>query len=187
MVRWRRLDPEDAFLQATQPAVDLVYNLARRLAATTQDAEDLVQETYLHAWKAWRAGTRPRRVEPWLATICLNAGRDRARWAARHPESFGREVEPAQAGPADVAQTAIDRAAVDAALARLPEPQRIAVVLSDLCGLTAREVGEVTSCPLGTALSRIHRGRRALAAELGGSDTAGTRADRGGELDAPRS
>jgi RNA polymerase sigma-70 factor, ECF subfamily len=168
MVRWWRADPEDAFLQATQPAVDLVYNLARRLAAEPHDAEDLVQETYLRAWRAWRSGTRPRRVEPWLATICLNLGRDRARWDARHPETPTDDLGWRLPGANDVAATAADRVDVVAALAALPEMQRIAVILSDMCGLTGREVARVTGCPLGTALARIHRGRQALAAQLGG-------------------
>ena len=68
----------EEFLRATLPALDLVHNLARRLVPNRADAEDLVQETYLRAWQAWTAGRPPRRVEPWLATICLNLGRDRA-------------------------------------------------------------------------------------------------------------
>jgi RNA polymerase sigma factor (sigma-70 family) len=74
------------FLRATLPASDLVFNLARRLVPDRADAEDLVQETYLRAWQAWRSGRPPRRVEPWLATICLNLGRDRARRAATRLE-----------------------------------------------------------------------------------------------------
>ncbi len=184
MVRWRRVDTEDAFLEATQPAVDLVFNLARRLAATAPDAEDLVQETYLRAWRAWRSGTRPRRAEPWLATICLNVGRDRARWAARHPECPDIDGGDHFEGPSDVAETAIDRVEVAAALAGLPETGRVAVILSDVCGLTAREVAEVTGCPLGTALARIHRGRRALAERLGVADGSPREPGRRGESNA---
>jgi len=168
MTRWFGADPADAFLRATQGAVDLVHNLARRLTDGHADAEDLVQETYLRAWRAWQAGTRPRRVEPWLATVCLNAGRDRARRAARHPEIPVADPDPGRSG-ADVEATALDRVRagqVEAALAALPHPQRVAVVLADVCGLTAREVAEATGCPLGTALARIHRGRRAVAALL---------------------
>ena len=73
----------DDFLRATLPALDLVHNLARRMVPSRADAEDLVQETYLRARQAWTAGRPPRRVEPWLATICLNLGRDRARREAR--------------------------------------------------------------------------------------------------------
>jgi len=69
------------------PVADLVHNLARRLADCPADAEDLVQETYLRAWTTWTTGRRPDRVAPWLATICLNLGRDRLRRAARHAET----------------------------------------------------------------------------------------------------
>ena len=85
----------DDFLRATLPALDLVHNLARRMVPSRADAEDLVQETYLRAWQAWTAGRPPGRVEPWLATICLNLGRDRARRAAR------LEVAPVTSSPAE--------------------------------------------------------------------------------------
>lgn len=186
MVRWRRPGPEEAFLQATQPASDLVYNLAHRLTATAPDAEDLVQDTYLRAWRAWRTGTRPRRAAPWLATICLNLSRDRARRAARYQESATENIEQHLNHPTDVAAAAVDRVAVEAALARLPDASRIAVILSDVCGLTAREVADVTGCPLGTALSRIHRGRHTLAAQLGVGDPSTMRPDPGGGADASR-
>lgn len=168
-MRLRQVDPGDEFLRSTQGAVDLVHNLARRLAIDDADAEDLVQETYLRAWQAWSAGTRPRRIEPWLATICLNAGRDRLRHKGRHPEVLLADPDTAYA-EIDVAEEAVLRvqvADVEAALAEIAEPQRIAVVLSDLCGLTAKEVADVMSCPLGTALARIHRGRKAIAQRLG--------------------
>ena len=70
---------DDEFLQATLPALDLVHNLARRFGHERADAEDLVQDTYLRAWQAWTNGNRPQQVQAWLATICLNLGRDRLR------------------------------------------------------------------------------------------------------------
>ncbi len=65
---------EEEFLEATLPALGVVHNLARRFVHDRADAEDLVQETYLRAWKAWAEGRPPRRVAPWLARICLNLG-----------------------------------------------------------------------------------------------------------------
>src|ERR687890_1514683 len=94
--RRRPMATDDEFLQATLPALDLVHNLARRFAPGRADAEDLVQDTYLRAWQAWTAGNRPRRAAPWLATICLNLGRDRWRRAA--PPSRG--ALQAGSGPA---------------------------------------------------------------------------------------
>ena len=59
---------DDGFLDQALGAVDLVYNIARRLTPAREDAEDLVQETYLRALGAWKQGRRPDKVEPWLAT-----------------------------------------------------------------------------------------------------------------------
>ncbi|MFI7128899.1 substrate-binding domain-containing protein [Nonomuraea sp. NPDC050153] len=77
---------QERFLRATMPAADVVFNLARRLTPSAADAEDLVQETYTRAWAAWIDGRRPRNAAPWLATICLNAGRDRLRRTATDTE-----------------------------------------------------------------------------------------------------
>jgi RNA polymerase sigma-70 factor, ECF subfamily len=156
---------DEEFLRLTLPALDLVHNLARRFARERADAEDLVQETYLRAWAAWRSGRRPRRVEPWLATICLNAGRDRARRGATRletPTAMAVDLPDA----VDVAEAAIDRVhreIVERALWALPAPQRVAIALMDLAGLTAAEVAAVTGSPRGTVLARVHRGRKALA------------------------
>ncbi len=155
----------DDFLRATLPALDLVHNLARRLAPARADAEDLVQETYLRAWQAWTAGRPPRRVEPWLATICLNLGRDRARRAATRLEVTTDTLADHPDGT-DVAAEAIhrvQRTQVERALWALPEPQRMAVTLMDLGGFTAAEVAAILGRPRGTVLAWAHRGRKALA------------------------
>jgi RNA polymerase sigma-70 factor (ECF subfamily) len=160
---------DDEFLQATLPALDLVHNLARRFTMARADAEDLVQDTYLRAWQAWTAGNRPRRAEPWLATICLNLGRDRLRRAALRSEFA---VEPARepAADVDVEAAAIDRverAQIERALWALSEEQRVAIVLMDVVGFTAAEVASITGSPRGTVLARVHRGRKALARLVG--------------------
>ena len=155
----------EEFLRATLPVLDLVHNLARRLTRDRADAEDLVQETYTRAWAAWVAGRVPRRVEPWLATICLNAGRDRLRRnGGRHEVPLTSGTEPA-AG-IDVEAEAIGHVqleVVERALWSLPEEQRIAITLMDLCGLSAAETATVTGSPRGTVLARVHRGRKRLA------------------------
>jgi RNA polymerase sigma-70 factor, ECF subfamily len=156
---------DDEFLQATLPALDLVHNLARRFAPGRADAEDLVQETYLRAWQAWTVGNRPRRAEPWLATICLNLGRDRWRRAALRSEVAVESV-PEPAADVDVEAAAIgqvERAQIEQALWGLSEEQRIAIALMDIVGFTAAEVAAITGSPRGTVLARVHRGRKALA------------------------
>jgi RNA polymerase sigma-70 factor (ECF subfamily) len=164
-----RTDHEE-FLRTTMGAIDLVYNLARRFADRKEDAEDLVQETYLAAYRAWTQGRRPRRVEPWIATICLNAGRAQYRTRARRPLEVSIEDRdfraPATSDPERAAESAIDRGALHEAMARLPEEQRVAIALVDLAGLTTAEAAKAMGTPRGTVLSRVHRGRRGLAALL---------------------
>src|SRR5438093_1486359 len=121
---WRRGMDDGEFLRATLPALDLVYNLARRVVPRQMDAEDLVQETYLAALGAWRAHRRPRKVEPWIATICLNLSRSGYRHRARRPQEVAWEdLAPAaaEADPADEALAALDRRAVHDAMWSLAE------------------------------------------------------------------
>src|SRR2546427_11997850 len=88
------MDPREEFLSSTMGAMDLVYNIARRMVPSVEDAQDLVQDTYLAAFAAWVKGRKPDRVEPWLATICLNLARSRYRRDTRGPRE----------GPVGVAQ-----------------------------------------------------------------------------------
>src|SRR5438046_2700339 len=115
---------DDEFLRATLPALDLVHSLARRFVVQRADAEDLVQETYLRAWQAWTSGRLPRRVEPWLATICLNVGRDWVRRGRSRREEPMPEEDWEGAAAADVELEAIERlrrAQLDRALWALPK------------------------------------------------------------------
>lgn len=162
---------QDGFLRATMGAMDLVFNLSRRLTNNRQDAEDLVQDTYLRAFRAWRDQRRPKRVEPWLATICLNLARSGYRTRARRPSEVPLEewmVEPRPgADPESRAIEAVEREDLYRAIRELPEEQRVAITLVDLSGLSTYEAAEAMGTPRGTVLSRLHRGRRALARLLG--------------------
>jgi len=156
----------DAFLRATMGCMDLVYNLSRRLVRGREEAEDLAQDTYLAAFRAWQDHRRPRRVEPWLATICLNLARSRYRARSRRPIEVELEEGATAAGlddPETAALASLDRAALHAAMWRLSEEQRVAITLVDLAGLSTAEAAKVMDTPRGTVLSRLHRGRRALA------------------------
>jgi RNA polymerase sigma-70 factor (ECF subfamily) len=163
-----------AFLEATLPHVDVVYQVARHAAGAGQDPEDLVQETYLRAYAAF-GSYRGENTRAWLAAICLNAARSQARRRRRRPrEVTGSgllDVLPLSRadggeGTADVADVVIadlDAAEVSRCLGRLPEPQRVCIVLMDVAGYTANEAAEALGCPRGTVLARVHRGRRRLA------------------------
>ena len=157
---------DDGFLDQTLGAMDLVFNIARRLVPRPEDAEDLVQETYLHALRAWKEGRRPDKVEPWLATICLNLGRSAHRQRLRRPVEVdidAIDLVSGSDGPEATVLAELDRRAVHDSLGSLPEEQRIAIALVDLAGLSTREAAQVMGTPNGTLLSRLHRGRRSLA------------------------
>jgi RNA polymerase sigma-70 factor (ECF subfamily) len=162
---------QDEFLRATMGAVDLVYNLSRRMTDRRQDAEDLVQDTFLQAFRAWADHRRPKRVEPWLATICLNLARSRYRSRARRPSEVPFEewmVESrSDADPESSALQEIEREQLYRAIRELPTEQRVAITLVDLSEFSTYEAAEAMGTPRGTVLSRLHRGRRALARLLG--------------------
>ncbi|HZB00743.1 MAG TPA: sigma-70 family RNA polymerase sigma factor [Actinomycetota bacterium] len=165
-----RREEHEQFLHATMGTMDLVYNLARRFTDRSEDTEDLVQETYLAAYRAWREHRRPRRVEPWIATICLNLARSRYRTKARRPIEVaieGRDFRaPEVADPEQAAEAVLEQEALRRAMRLLPEEQRVAITLVDLGGLSTTEAAGAMGTPRGTVLSRLHRGRRGLAALL---------------------
>ena len=146
----------------------MLHALAARLAPNPSDAADIVQDTYLRAYAAW-GGRRPRDAGAWLATICLNAARDELRRHSRRQAASYFGPLPDLAGRADTAEAALERlgtSQVAAALRALPDAQRIAITLMDVCGFTAAQVATITGAPRGTVLARVHRGRKALALSL---------------------
>lgn len=149
--------------------MDMVYALARR-AVPGDDAQDLVQDTFLAAYRAWVDDRRPERVEPWLATICLNLARSRYRYRQRRPQEvpLDEAIDSADSrdDPAERALATVDAGAVHRAMWTLPEEQRIAIALVDLADMSVLDAAEAMGSPKGTVLSRLHRGRRTLATML---------------------
>ncbi|MDQ3963321.1 MAG: sigma-70 family RNA polymerase sigma factor [Actinomycetota bacterium] len=159
-----RHSPHDDFLNATVPTLDLVYNLARRIVRDRVLVEDVVQETYLKAFEAWTSGRKPTKVEPWIATICLNIGRGYWRKASTRYEEFSEIPEEASADSVESeALRNVQRDAVHRALWELPDQQRLTITLMDIDGFTVNEVAKIMGAPRGTVLSRAHRGRKRLA------------------------
>jgi len=166
-----------AFLDATLPYLDVVYQVARHAAGDGLEAEDLVQETYLRAYSAF-GSYRGENTRAWLAAICLNVARSEARRRRRRPwevparslldglPAAGADGGEAAPDVADVVIAGLDAQEVSRSLALLPEPQRVCIVLMDVAGYTARETADVLGCPRGTVLARVHRGRRKLAVLL---------------------
>ena len=163
--------PSDAaFLEAFAADLDRLFNLARGLTDSRQDAEDLVQETCLLALQGWRRRP-PDEPGPWLATVCLNAARSSYRRRTARPVELQADLwlsaqVDARADTAQQALAHLDAARVRRALQQLPAKQREAITLMDLSGFTASQVAVVVRAPRGTVLSRVHRGRKALAVLL---------------------
>ncbi|MGD0810197.1 MAG: sigma-70 family RNA polymerase sigma factor [Acidimicrobiales bacterium] len=162
-------DRERAFLDAALPHLDVVYRVARHTSRDHHHAEDLVQETYLRAFGAFDSHRGPS-TKAWLVTICINLARSEGRRRSRRvvETSLPEQYEP-EALDVDVPEEAlanIDRASVSKALAKVPEEQRLAIVLMDLAGHSASEVAEILDCPRNTVLSRVFRGRQRLASLL---------------------
>lgn len=164
---WRGAPVPDhqRFLDLTMPHLDTVHNVALGLTRDPHRAEDLVQETYLRAFQSF-AQYRGGSLRAWLVSICLNAGRDELRRARRRLTYVDLDtagcMDLASVRSNSAADTAL-RLVVLSALARLPEEQRVSVVLCDMAGLTAQEAADLLGCPRGTVLARVHRGRRRLA------------------------
>lgn len=173
-------DPRPAragFEEEALPHLDAVYRFALRLSGSRDQAEDLVQETFLRAFKSWDQYTQGTRAKSWLFTICRNVflrGRERRQ---RHDEIVAETVDRSASGlnpvnPVWVSVLGVDpegdffEAIVDdrviEAIERLPEEYRTAVVLSDLEGLPYAEIAELMEVPVGTVKSRLFRGRRQL-------------------------
>jgi RNA polymerase sigma-70 factor (ECF subfamily) len=147
--------------------------VAYRLTGNDADAQDLVQEVLLRVNRGL-ATYRPGSLEAWLSRITTNAFLDETRRRRRRPtEPLPEEPERVLAGGEDV-DTALARTTlpsdVQAALLRLPDEYRVAVVLCDVVGLPYEEIADQVGVPVGTVRSRIHRGRLALRRMLAGRE-----------------
>ncbi len=157
---------DQIFNRLVLPEVDVMWRVAMSLTRNRADAEDLVQETLLRAYKAIDSfdGRYPR---AWLLTILRNTERNRHR--RRRPELLNDPDTVEERGPATEADAVERRVedldfdqAVTSALAELPENFRRVVELVDVDGLTYQETADLLGVPLGTVMSRLHRARRRI-------------------------
>ena len=161
------LERQHRFEVEALPHLKAMYATALRLTRNPHDAEDLVQETFLRAFRGFDGYTSGTNIRAWLYTILHRARTDALRRSSRVPpmeelSSDGPGLPPPQdalaGGQEDLAR----------ALDGLPESFRAAVVLRDVEELSYQEIAQVLAIPVGTVMSRIHRGRLLLRKTLGG-------------------
>ena len=149
------------------PHLRSLYGTAYRMTHNAHDAEDLVQETFLRAYRAFDGFTPGSNIRAWLYTILHRVRADAFRRSSRSPKT----VEMADDGPGvPPPQDALAQGGEDLerALAGLPAVFRNAVVLRDVEDMSYQEIARILDVPMGTVMSRIHRGRALLRTALGG-------------------
>jgi RNA polymerase sigma-70 factor (ECF subfamily) len=149
-----------------------VYGLARSVVADPTQAEEIAQEAFIRAWRnAGSYDARRGSVASWLLTITRNLAIDALRKKRAQPTdpsaAFLLDIPAQGAEPVDAATVADDTDRVRAALGLLPEGERRALLLAAFYGLSAREISETESIPLGTAKSRIRRSLKKVRSMLG--------------------
>jgi RNA polymerase sigma-70 factor (ECF subfamily) len=169
-------NPSD-FHEEAIPHMDAVFRFALRLSGAEDRAQDLVQETFLRAFRSWDQYTPGTQCKSWLFTICRNVFLRNAERSQRHDELVAENVDRSagafdsvnplwakavEADPeGDFFKTIVDEGVLQH-LQELPEDYRSAVVLSDLEGFSYQEIAEMMDVPVGTVKSRLFRGRRVL-------------------------
>lgn len=149
------------------PHLDAAYNLARWLSRSPVDADDIVQDAMLRAFRGFD-GFRGGDVRPWLLTIVRNCWRTSGKAEKRRGhEVLNDELVSEGGGPEDAAIDASRRRRIDAMLALLPEEFREALVLREMQDMSYREIADVTGAPIGTVMSRLARARAMLRERMG--------------------
>ncbi|HWJ31951.1 MAG TPA: sigma-70 family RNA polymerase sigma factor [Gaiellaceae bacterium] len=153
---------------------DQVYRVARHLVGSREEAEDLVQETYARAFRSWRSFQPGTNLRAWLLRILTNLNIDRGRRQQRSPDMqpleegdyflYNRLEAAADGTPTDEEQVVerLSQNDVVSALSDVPHDFRDVVVLVDIGDFSYADAAQILDIPIGTVMSRLHRGRRIL-------------------------
>ena len=165
------------FSEQAMPLMGSLYTAALRMTRNPADAEDLVQETYLRAYRGFGGFQEGTNLKAWLYRILTNTYINSYRAKQRRPEQTDLDevedlylyrrlggLEAARAGRSaeDELMDSFSEAEVKNAIEDLPENYRMAVLLADVEGFSYKEIAEILDIPIGTVMSRLHRGRKAL-------------------------
>lgn len=169
---------EERFEREALPLLREMYAAALRLTRKPADAEDLVQEAYLRAYRGFGGFEAGTNLRAWLHRILTNTFINSYRKRQREPQTVSEEEVPdwylydklagggaEPSAEAQVLESLPDQDVQDA-LASLPDRFRMAVLLADVQGFSYKEIAEILDIPMGTVMSRLHRGRRALEKRL---------------------
>jgi RNA polymerase sigma-70 factor (ECF subfamily) len=167
-------DKRASFEREALVHLDALYRVALRLTANASDADDLVQETMLKAYRAWDQYEKGTNAKGWLLTILRHAFINEYRRRTRHPETVDLDtIEPfavfGEIQEEDPQGAFFDRIVDDEvlrAIDALPEAFRETLVLSDVEGMSYQEIGKILEIPVGTVKSRLFRARQLLQAKL---------------------
>jgi RNA polymerase sigma-70 factor (ECF subfamily) len=169
------------FAEQAMPYMSALYAAALRMTRNPSDAEDLVQETYLRAYRGFEGFREGTNLKAWLYRILTNTFINTYRAKKRRPDQVELDdvedfylyrrlggLEAADAGRSTETEVleSIPDDEVKAALEAIPEQFRMAVILADVEGFSYKEIADILDVPIGTVMSRIHRGRRALQKQL---------------------
>ncbi|MBA2312871.1 MAG: sigma-70 family RNA polymerase sigma factor [Actinobacteria bacterium] len=173
-------EDKDRFQRGALPLLDSLYGAALRMTRNPADAEDLVQETMLRAYRAFDRFEPGTNLKAWLFRILTNAYINTYRKKQREPQKVSsdevedfdlyQELKNHDPQYSETPESLVLDSLVDSdileAIEELPEQFRLAVVLSDMEGFTYAEMAEIMDVPMGTVMSRLHRGRKALQKRL---------------------
>jgi len=158
---------------------DQVYRVARHLANSREEADDLVQETYARAFRSWRSYTPGTNLRAWLLRILTNLNIDRGRRSQRAPQMQPLEANDyylydklAETEGVTDEERVVERLSQDdivTALSEVPHDFRDVIVLVDIGDFSYQDAANILGIPIGTVMSRLHRGRRILKRELADS------------------
>lgn len=165
------------FEKEALPHMDALYNFALRMTGDSDDANDLVQDTYLKAFRFFDKFEKGTNCKAWLFRILKNTFINTYRKKTKEPdkvdyedvESFYENVKPSSTDSAHLEKEIYDNLLDDeisAAIASLPDDFKTVVILSDIEGFTYDEIADFVDVPVGTVRSRLHRARKMLFAKL---------------------